>query len=65
MSEMMIFDSNMEKTKPGSGITNGKRIVQQIPAYRLAKEVLELDLRNRKYSTVPKPCGDIEDIIKF
>ena len=43
MSEMMIFDSNMEKTKPGSGIRNGKLNVQQIPAYRLAKEALELD----------------------
>ena len=43
MSEMMIFDSNTEKTKPGSGIRNGKRNVQQIPAYRLAKEAMELD----------------------
>jgi len=43
MSEMMTFDINMEKTKPGSAIRNEKRNVQQIPAYRLAKETLELD----------------------
>ena len=43
MSEMIVFDSNTEKTKPGSAIRNGKRNVQQIPVYRLAKGALELN----------------------
>jgi hypothetical protein len=40
---MMTFDINMEKTKPGSAIRNGKRNVKQIPVYRIAKDTLELD----------------------
>jgi hypothetical protein len=54
MSETMTFDTNVDKTvvstKPGSAIRNGKRNVQQMPSYRLAKEALELDHDKRVLS---------------